>query len=638
MVHLHDKKSPAMKYIYSVLLLALTLFVKANHTPTVFNKLNGINACWSEQTDIRPLPIYGAAVKTYSDQQLIQLHLQLVETILRNRNTDGLSEAQKIARNNNLDHLRQYWQINTYPINNKTVKRNPVFIDDYNTFCAVGYLIKTSGHEPLARKIAATNNLAYLRDMRITELNQWVNNCGLTLDELAWIQPGYMAQNTSRSLGKGVNGPVYALIGDSLGKKIYAAGNFTEADGSINCNHIVEINYDEYDIFNNTFNAMGDGLNGKVYALCKDGNDIYAGGHFDHSGTIAVSNIAKWNGTNWQGLGELNGSIYCITKYNNQLYAGGVFDFTFNGQTHHNIAYWDGSNWKPVCMINDTVKALTVYKNRLIVGGAFTSVDAAPINHVFAYDGISITSLEYGVTATVRALESTGGRLYAGGDLKTNATDTNYFGIKWYDDSWGWEGDYVNDIYHGTQGGKYITHVNTISNHYVGGKLVGGGMYVSYNTAYYNDIDVKNNYLTSFASINFDGEIFTILSLGKKVFFGGEFSTILSGIQGGSDWSHPANNLAVWDPGFVGLNDISSNKHFKLSPNPTAGTTLIGSTSSIKNIHVYDINGKLIWANTPEKGITEFSLERVIFPSTGLYLVMLQTSNGEIQNQKLLVE
>lgn len=627
-----------MKYIYSVLLLAFTFFAKANHTPTLFNNLNGINACWSEQTDIYTLPIYGAAVKTYSDRQLIQLHLQLVEAILRNRNTDGLSDAQKIARNNNLDHLKQYWQINTYPINNKTVKRNPVFIDDYNTFCAVGYLIKTSGHEPLARKIAATNNLAYLRDMRITELNQWVNNCGLTLDELAWIQPSYVAQNSSRSLGKGVNGPVYALTGDAVDKKIYVAGNFTQADGSVNCNHIVEINYDEYDIFKNTFTAMGDGLNGTVYALYKDGNDIYAGGSFDHSGTLPVNNIAKWNGTNWQGMGQLNGTVYCITKYNNKIYAGGQFLFDNNGQTYQNIAYWEDSTWKPICyMMNGVVNALTVYKNKLIVGGAFTMVDTTPINHVFAYDGTSVTSLEYGVTATVRTLESTGERLYAGGDLKANATDTNYFGIKWYDDTWGWEGDYLNDIYHGTQGGGAITHVNTISNHYIGGKLVGGGMYKSYNTAYYTDIDVRNNYLKSFASINADGETFAILSLGKKVFYGGEFSTITSGIQGGSDWSHSANNLAIWDPELVGLDDISY-KAFRLSPNPTAGTTLIGSTNSINTIQVYDINGKLIWANTPEKGITEFSLERAIFPSTGLYLVTLQTSNGEIQNQKLLVE
>jgi hypothetical protein len=88
--------------------------------------------------------------------------LQLVEKTLRSRSTDGLREQQIKSRLKTLDQLHAYWLSNTYPINNKVAHRNPIFIDDYNTFCAVGYLIKASGYEPLARTIADSENLSYL--------------------------------------------------------------------------------------------------------------------------------------------------------------------------------------------------------------------------------------------------------------------------------------------------------------------------------------------------------------------------------------------------------------------------------------------------------------------------------------------
>lgn len=628
-----------MRYFYYTLFSLIVFVCRANQSPTLFRQLQSINACWGEQKDIKALPIYQSQGTTYSDKQLIQLHLQLVENTLRKRSTGGLSEAQKTARLNNLNNLHAYWQTNTYPINNKTMKRNPVFIDDYHTFCAVGYLMKTSGHEKLARRIAATQNLSYLRDIRIQGLAQWVMASGLTLDELAWIQPGYLAPNYSRSLGKGVNGPVYALAGDAAGKKLFVAGNFTQADGSIACNNIVSVTYNENDIFTNTFSTMGDGLNGPVYTLFKDGNDLYAGGSFNHSGTTTVYNISKWDGEKWNALGQLNGTVYAICKYNNMLFAGGDFAFMYNCQTFVNIAYWNGTMWKPVCnAINGIVKALTVYDNKIIAGGTFTAVksgvDSFTTNHLLAFDGQTISTIGNGVSANVRSLESASGKLYAGGDLKQHETDTNYFGIKWYDHFWGWQGDYLNQIYHYGIGGS-ITNVNSISNHYIAGKLSGGAMYRSVNTGYYDEYDDLS--LKPFASTN--GEVFAILSLGKRVFHGGSFSAVYSGLSTGGSWSYPAGNIAVWDPDYVGINTVQpGTNRFTLYPNPTISNTTIESCNMIRKIHVYDCSGKLVWENAQEKGFTEYTLERNVFPSDGLYLITLETTDGIIQHQKLLVE
>ncbi len=57
--------------------------------------------------------------------------------------------------------------------------------------CAVGHLLITSQQSQLASHIAQTANEARIRDMAIPELAQWATQVGLSVDELALIQPSY---------------------------------------------------------------------------------------------------------------------------------------------------------------------------------------------------------------------------------------------------------------------------------------------------------------------------------------------------------------------------------------------------------------------------------------------------------------
>jgi len=144
-----------MKHYFTLVCICIAIFAKANHSSKTNTHcatvLREVNIYWSKHRDINNLDVYLNLHKKYSNKELIQLHLQLVEKVLRSRNIDGLTIQQKNERLKNLDNLHQYWLSNSYPVNNKVLYRNPVFIDDYNTFCAVGYLIKTSNNEPLAR-------------------------------------------------------------------------------------------------------------------------------------------------------------------------------------------------------------------------------------------------------------------------------------------------------------------------------------------------------------------------------------------------------------------------------------------------------------------------------------------------------
>jgi hypothetical protein len=555
--------------------------------------------------------------QTMNDHQLIQLHLQLVETVLRNKDVSKLTEQQRFNRIQHLNNLHHYWNTYIYPINNKIAKRNPVFIDDYNTFCAVGYLMKTSGYESLARSIAAGQNLSYLLDIKAPGLNEWVGNSGLTQEELAWIQPGYIYENDWQPLGKGVNGPVYALAGDDETQILYVGGSFTIANHNVSCNNIVAVNYNNEDIFSNTFTPLGSGFNGPVKTLFRDGSNLYAGGDFDSSGNTPMHSIAKWNGTTWEALGNINGTVNCITKYLSQLLIGGSFTFTSNGQTYQNLATWDGNEWKPFNnYMNGAVNAFGTYDDILIVGGAFTEIDTTHLNYICTYHYQQLSSLGQGLKAPINTLSIWGSELYTGGPFISIHSDTTY-GLSSYSfNRLQWEYNLVRRN-QGEFGFDSTSYIKSISGPYIAGRFSIGFMYRSINSGI-----IDGDQCLPFASTN--GDILSILVLGKRVFFGGEFGT---------------SNIGVWDPDYVGLRTVDPlQERFLVSPNPTTNETSVSAKSAIQSLCIYDVSGKKIMDQIPAFNQTDIQLPRSTFPSTGLYFIQLKTESGELETQKLLVE
>lgn len=93
-----------------------------------------------------------------------------------------------------------------------------------------------------------------------------------------------------------------------------------------------------YDTVNNIamfdgkqWNKVGTGINGIVYALATYKNLIIAAGSFDSTGRIPANNIAAWDGTKWEALGDFNGPVYALAVYDSNLYAGGNFSSPANG-------------------------------------------------------------------------------------------------------------------------------------------------------------------------------------------------------------------------------------------------------------------------------------------------------------------
>lgn len=149
-----------------------------------------LNKNWTHRNNLNLIQDYNAS---YSEIELIQLHLSMVEQELRKASSTKLSLKQKENRFKCLDILNGYWTSGLFPQNTYHSTRVPYFIDVHNTYCAVGFLLKKTGFDSVARKINKENNYGYLKDLAVQykEIGLWAADYGFTLDELAWIQPTY---------------------------------------------------------------------------------------------------------------------------------------------------------------------------------------------------------------------------------------------------------------------------------------------------------------------------------------------------------------------------------------------------------------------------------------------------------------
>src|SRR6266545_2606110 len=123
----------------------------------------------------------------------IRRHLATVEAELRGKDVSALTPAQRQARAKNLDVLHEYWVRGVFPVNTDFPSRHvPYFVDRYGTRCAMAYLIEQSGRGDIVRRIATTQNNAYVRDLQgDADLGAWLRENGLTAAEAARIQPSY---------------------------------------------------------------------------------------------------------------------------------------------------------------------------------------------------------------------------------------------------------------------------------------------------------------------------------------------------------------------------------------------------------------------------------------------------------------
>lgn len=150
---------------------------------------DGVNAVTGDDSWIAR---FGVAPGPDADEQLrLRVHLEYIEQMLRAVDTTELAPDLRDARARNLDLLRAYHQRGVFPTNGAFAGRRPHFIDEAGRICAVGYLIEQTAGRAVAEAINARYEWSYLWEIRGDEVEHWIASSGLTLIELAMIQPGY---------------------------------------------------------------------------------------------------------------------------------------------------------------------------------------------------------------------------------------------------------------------------------------------------------------------------------------------------------------------------------------------------------------------------------------------------------------
>ncbi len=169
-------------------LLAFLLATVQGRATSLFDQLRAFNPLWeqcAERLDGRP------AEAISNDVDYVRAHLAQVLGVLSDAPTMHLSNEQLVSRKELIAVLADYVRQGRFPINYHRHERIPVFIDEHDTHCAVGYLMRHTGDDAMARRIAAANNYAWVREIAEPGLAAWQQASGFSLEELKLIQGAY---------------------------------------------------------------------------------------------------------------------------------------------------------------------------------------------------------------------------------------------------------------------------------------------------------------------------------------------------------------------------------------------------------------------------------------------------------------
>lgn len=361
-----------------------------------------------------------------TETERIQTHLLHVAHRLCDADVSNRSPRQQIARLASIRWLYTYANAGIFPHNYFHSQRIPVFIDPEGRACAVGYLMLHTGAEDLAREVARTNNNIHIRQINDARFEQWVESSGLSLDELALIQPGYRPENIWRQPSIAEGSVVQAFAHDRARGLMYVVGSFQYAGSLDSLGNVAAWNGRQW-------NALDKGVDGIVMAAIVHQGDLYIGGLFGRAGDVAARNIARWDGHRWWPVGDgLNDTVRAFASQNGMLYIGGAFGAEQSVSAH--VTAWDGNGWRQFARVPDgPVDCLEAMDNGIAVAGRFMRVGSDSMQGITILRDGRWQPAGNGLNGSIQALAWLGDTLYAGGRMK-------FPGTKWHTLLATWDG------------------------------------------------------------------------------------------------------------------------------------------------------------------------------------------------------
>jgi hypothetical protein len=142
------------------------------------------------------------------------------------------------------------------------------------------------------------------------------------------------------------DGRIRAIAVDE-GGRVVVGGDFTRVGADQPASHVALWD-------GRGWRPLGSGVDGEVRALAFDEDgSLLVGGRFGSAGGLPAGSVARWDGAGWAPLGEgLAGSygpasVSAIVVRDGEVLVGGDF-VSSDGRPMENVARFDGTSWQPV--------------------------------------------------------------------------------------------------------------------------------------------------------------------------------------------------------------------------------------------------------------------------------------------------
>lgn len=224
-----------------------------------------------------------------------------------------------------------------------------------------------------------------------------------------------------KSVGGGIEGYGLAIV-KGPDNKLYVGGGIVKA-GDVDTNNIAVWDGDGWDGIGH---GLGDPLVGEeVRAMAFDSSGkLYAGGMFTVSDTTTLSNVATWNGTAWEPLGDgVDASVDSMVFYKDKIVIGGTFANSGADEVLH-VASWDSpsSKWVPLGgglppgqFGTVYVQDMVVHGDDLYVVGLMENAGTTPVSHMARFDGTTWHDVDGGVSDVAEGVTASSDSLWVGG-------------------------------------------------------------------------------------------------------------------------------------------------------------------------------------------------------------------------------
>lgn len=224
---------------------------------------------------------------------------------------------------------------------------------------------------------------------------------------------GLLDEGGWRPAGAGVSGTPDCVISfdfDGSGPqtpRLVAGGGFS-ASGTMPLSRIGAFDGTQWFPISGGVTATGSPT---VYHLGRHNNWLLAAGNFASIGGVSVPGLAYWDQAGWHAFPDARatGPDSLLSAFGS-LYVGGRWQITQNPLLLTGIYRWSGTQWETVGtgFPQDHVDAMAVYQGQLIAGGEFTNAccgnQPAPGEHIARFNGATWEPLGLGLNGPVLAL------------------------------------------------------------------------------------------------------------------------------------------------------------------------------------------------------------------------------------------